>query len=281
MVVEVADHQVDGEAVVLVGQRGGGRRAGTRRSRRRARSGPACRRPGARSSRTRVLSQAPAPSSTECVGLGQLGDGGGVLLEQRPLGPGGVVLGELGDLLEQAAAPLVVEPHGRDRLRSRPAARSSASAPSALAHLFGREVDVDRCRPIGSGVPGQSHAAERPAGAGREEVAIGGTHVARGRDAASAAEHVLAHHELAVVLADRTGRRRGTPDTGSRRSTSTPRRPRRSRSWSRRAGVRRPVGEDVVIQEVVARHRALPPIVSHSDSVGSRMPVQWANASAS
>ena len=71
--------------------------------------------------------------------------------------------------------------------------------------------------------------------------------------AAPAPEHVLAHHELAVVLAD--GARRGAESgiRANRRSTSTPRCRRRCR-WSETAGRGwgAPLREEVVAQEVVA-----------------------------
>ena len=53
----------------------------------------------------------------ERVGLGALGDVARVLDEDRALGAGGVVLGEPGDLVEQLAAAVVVEPLRRQRLR--------------------------------------------------------------------------------------------------------------------------------------------------------------------
>ena len=68
-------------------------------------------------------------------------------------------------------------------------------------HLVGREVHVDR---VGHGAQG-SWARRRPLKAqrapGGEEVAVGGAGVSGRGGAAAAAEHVLAHHELAVVLA--------------------------------------------------------------------------------
>ena len=48
-------------------------------------------------------------------GSGQPGHLRREALEQLALGPGGVVLGKAGDLLEELAAPRVVEPHRRDR----------------------------------------------------------------------------------------------------------------------------------------------------------------------
>src|SRR5439155_27206637 len=53
----------------------------------------------------------------------------------------------------------------------------------------------------------QSEAGELPAGVGREEVAVRRADVPRGRGARPAAEYQLVAHELAVVLAQRAGRR--------------------------------------------------------------------------
>src|SRR5580658_3636104 len=64
-------------------------------------------------------------------------------------------------------------------------------------------MDIDR-EGHGSGVPRQSQSAEGPPRTRREEVAVRGTDVAGGRCTASTAQHVLADHELAVVLAHRT-----------------------------------------------------------------------------
>ena len=64
------------------------------------------------SSSTRDLSQVPAPSSTRVSAPAAAAISAGVLFEQRALGPGQVVLGEAGDLVEELAAPVVVEPHG-------------------------------------------------------------------------------------------------------------------------------------------------------------------------
>src|SRR5450755_38699 len=120
-------------------------------------------------------------------------------------GPGGVVLGEPGDLLEELAPTLVVEPDGRDGLR-----RGSKSGHRVLTHslanLTGGEVHADGVSHGRLRVLRQAEPAEGPAGSGGEEVSIGGAGMARWGGAASSAEHVLAHHELAVVLADRARR---------------------------------------------------------------------------
>src|SRR5215831_15381915 len=54
-----------------------------------------------------------------------------------------------------------------------------------------------------SSICGQPHAGEGPARGGREEVAVADAYVVVRRDGRAAAQHHLAGHELAVVLADR------------------------------------------------------------------------------
>ena len=94
--------------------------------------------------------------------------------------------------------------------------------------------------------------AEGPAGAGREEVAVGGADVPARRGAAPAPEHVLAHHELAVVLADgaRGGAEPGIGGVGARGplpGVAEDAVGRHGGPWMGRA-----VREEVVAQEVVA-----------------------------
>ena len=97
--------------------------------------------------------------------------------EDRVLGPGRVVLGQAGDLVEELAAPLVVEPDGRQRLRHRGSGPSRTSAAMAAARSSVDQVDVDRdgrsCPAPDLEVPGQAQAGERPSGPGREEVPVG------------------------------------------------------------------------------------------------------------
>ena len=69
------------------------------------------------SSSSRVFSDVPEPSSTSVSALVSSAMVAGVRHEDRPLGAGRVVLGEPGDLVEQLAAALVVEPLRRQRLR--------------------------------------------------------------------------------------------------------------------------------------------------------------------
>ena len=63
------------------------------------------------------------------VGLGPLGDVLGVGVEDGPFGPGRVVLRQPGDLVEQPAAPVVVEVDGRDGLGCRQSDRCARPAP--------------------------------------------------------------------------------------------------------------------------------------------------------
>jgi hypothetical protein len=60
----------------------------------------------------------------------------------------------------------------------------------------------------GSRISRKANAAELPARLGRKEIAIRCSDVTRRRSARSAPQHILIAHELAVVFAERTGRRR-------------------------------------------------------------------------
>ena len=204
--VEVADHRVDLQPGVVVDQPGGRRPQelvahveGQVAAQRSLGGHGVEQQPG--------LVAGAGPQLDQGVGQRQLGHRRGVALQEQTLGPGRVVLGEPGDLLEEPAALLVVEPDRRDALRARPTCRCARPPPARRA---GRRGPGGR-RPTGRDqvarvlqVPGQADAAERPAGGGGEEVAVGGAEVARRGDARTAPQHVLVHHELAVVLADRT-----------------------------------------------------------------------------
>ena len=106
---------------------------------------------------------------------------------------------------------------------SRPTSRFGCGYRGAGARRFPPKT---RDCGVGSGVAGEAEAGERPARARREEVAVGAPGVAGRGDAAAAAQHLLVHHELAVVLADRAGGRVRSPGRASRGwpSTATPRR---------------------------------------------------------
>ena len=160
-------------------------------------------------------------------------------VEDLPLAAGRVVLGQPGDLVEQLAAAVVVEPLRRQPLRLGGEAPAHVGA-ERVGQVVGSEVDVDgdgqdsrqgglRSGDSGrrdrSGVGGEAETGERPAGGRREEVAVGRPGVARRGDARAAAQHHLVAHELAVVLTDRAGRRleAGVGQVGARRSTPRPR----------------------------------------------------------
>ena len=90
-----------------------------------------------------------------------------------------------------------------------------------------------------------------PARGGREEVAVGRPDVRARREAGPAAQHHLAGHELAVVLAELAFQRTEARDRAGRRSPSTPRR-RRTSGRERRpsAAARGPRGERAGLHEV-------------------------------
>ena len=126
---------------------------------------------------------------------GELGSDAG---KQLGLGAGRVVLGQLGDRLEQLRAARIVEPLRRDGLRP---------PRQAVEHVASEGVGILRCagfvpERVGRRVVGQPHAGEHPALVRVEEVAVAGARVAVGRNAGAAAQGHLAHHELAVVFAD-------------------------------------------------------------------------------
>ena len=128
----------------------------------------------------------------------------------------------------------------------------------------------------------QAQAAELPARLGREKVAVARADVAARRRAGTAAQHVLARHELAVVLADRAFGGRGSRGRGRSRCASTPRRRRRSAPACRRPAPR------AARADAARRFRRSCPrpararaAISHSASVGRRSSAQRAKASAS
>ena len=144
VVLEVADEAADVEARVLVDQRLGGlvgdllgdvdRDVGVEAAgvAHRARAGGGSSRPSR--SRARPGSRgAPAAATISAERVG----------EDRALGPGRVVLGQLGDLLEELRAALVVEVLRRQLLRRRREAGADVARPSSRA-VVGVEVDLDR-----------------------------------------------------------------------------------------------------------------------------------------
>ena len=89
------------------------------------------------SSRIRVFSDVPEPELDERVGPGELGDVAAWATRIAALGAGRVVLGEPGDLVEELAAAVVVEPLRRQRLRGGAEARHARRRPSARATSSG------------------------------------------------------------------------------------------------------------------------------------------------
>ncbi len=149
--VEVADDGVDVEAVVVVGQpgRGGPEELVAHVERQVA---PQRSVDGHGVEQQAGLVAGPGPQLDQGVGQGQPGDGRGVGLEQRPLGPGRVVLGQPGDVLEQPAAGFVVEPDRREALA---ATAGGHPVPDVVLQrdpqILGTEVDVDGERRTGHG----------------------------------------------------------------------------------------------------------------------------------
>ena len=98
------------------------------------------------SSSSRVFSDEPEPSSISVLAPVSAGDVGGVLGQHRPLGPGRVVLRQPGDLLEQLAAPGVVEPLRRQPLRRRRSTRPGRPGPQRTVQVLLLQVDLQRLR---------------------------------------------------------------------------------------------------------------------------------------
>ena len=113
---EVADHAGDLDRPGRPRPGWPRRRAGSARPRRRPRSGAGCPASRRASMRATVLSEVPEPSSIRVEAPQRAAISGRVGRQDLALGPGRVVLGQLGDLLEEGAAPRVVQPPGRDPL---------------------------------------------------------------------------------------------------------------------------------------------------------------------
>ena len=109
------------------------------------------------SSRMRVFSDVPEPSSTRVSAPLGGDDVVGVREQDRALGAGRVVLGQPRDLVEQLRAAVVVEPLGREVLRGRGEAAAGVGA-QCRAEVGGIEVRVDLQR------RGVGHRAFLPAG---------------------------------------------------------------------------------------------------------------------
>ena len=100
--------------------------------RRRGRSGERARSSRSACSSSRVFSEVPLPSSTRVSAPVSRGDLPHPGVEDRPLGPGRVVLRQPGDLVEELTAAGVVEVLGRQRLRCR-----QQPGPDVARHLRG------------------------------------------------------------------------------------------------------------------------------------------------
>ena len=151
-----ADHGVDGEARVPGGQLVRGRAQRRRADVERNVASEAPRRVE-RVEQHPGLVRRPRPQFHERVGAGQLGDLGGRTTERRPLSLGRVVLDEAGDLVEELAAGLVVEPlggkgfrrlrkTGADVVAQRPVCRIGAEVVGQL-HRHHRRSSGIRCMP--------------------------------------------------------------------------------------------------------------------------------------
>ena len=90
----------------------------------------------------RVFSEVPEPSSTSVSALVSSATSRACVEQDRAFGAGRVVLGESGDLVEQLAAPVVVEPLRRERLRRGAEAGAHVGFQRARRGV-GREVHVD------------------------------------------------------------------------------------------------------------------------------------------
>ena len=111
---------------------------------------------------------------------------------------------ELRDLLEKLAATRVIQPTAGQRLL-----RSGKTLQHVHAQGVQLFISVDS-NIHGLGILGKSNTRELPTGIRAEKVSVTGAHVAGGRHAGAAAQHVLAGHEFPVVLTDRVGSRTKT-----------------------------------------------------------------------
>ncbi len=139
--MEIADDRLHGEAGVLLCQGGGrGPQGGVADIERDVAAEPAARLHGVEQD-PRLLAGAGAELDQD-VGIGLEDHVLGVGVQDRALGPGRVVLGQAGDLVEQAASPVVVEVDRRELLgiRGQPGAHVGLHG---VPEVAAREVDVD------------------------------------------------------------------------------------------------------------------------------------------
>ena len=269
---------------VALGERSPPRRAASARRRRPARSARAGPRAVNASSRVRVLSLVPLPSSTRVVASQSATISSACAAQDRPLAPrSGSTPGSRVISSNSSRARVVVEPLRRQRARLRRRGRggrrrrSAADGPVRVEqHRDDRLAGGHRARrPVGEADPGQ-----RPPRPGREEVAVGRAGVARRGERAAAAQHHLVGHELAVVLADGAGGRveAGVGVVG--RGRPLPAVAVDLAQVAGRAARRRAGGTSSVSARLPARRARRWPSAttacSHSASVGSRLPAQVA-----
>ena len=140
---------------------------------------------------------------------GGRGDIAGALAQDAGLGARQVVFGQRRDVLEQLAARGVVEEAAGDRLaRRREPGEERVPEIAIEARRRWQQWRPGGCvRGCSCRVLRKAQAGELPALMRVEEIAVGGADVPAGRRAAAAAQDLLAHHELAVVLADGAGGR--------------------------------------------------------------------------
>ena len=213
---------------------------------------------------------------------GGLDDLAGVLLEDRALGARRVVLGRLGDALEELRAALVVEVAGRELLeRLRQADANVGRHPRERAAR--RQVDLDldlagcdlrrrHYRSLTQRMPREDLSADR-----QVPVPEGGADHAAARRPGAAAQHlVLRPEEHLRVLVVREGlearvarevRARPLPDVAQHLDGAAVR-----GGIAVGAGGRGTEREVVEVRAVGGRRRCA--AASHSSSVGSRFPAQ-------
>ena len=208
-------------------------------------------------------------------------------VEDLALAAGRVVLGQLGDPLEQLGAALVVEVLRRQLLeRAGEALADDLGHPGERAAL--RQVDLDLDRAARAAASSSASLAQRkPAKIWRRSARsqlrkVVPDHVAAGRPGAAAQDRVARRRRR-----PRSTRGRGTARSPGRRRTrrrSTPRRRRASARapQSEAPSAKAPGGaaERQLVEVGLDRGSAPSAAASHSNSVGRRLPRPAANAAA-
>ena len=142
--LEVPDDGVDGDPGVLLDDGRRGRPQGRLVDVERHKPLERLRLAHGREEKTRLRAR-PRAELDEGVGPGLAGDVAGMGLEDRPLAPGQVVLGEAGDLVEERRAAGVVMPLRREPLGGR-GETAEGVLPQRRLEVGGAEMDVDRIR---------------------------------------------------------------------------------------------------------------------------------------